>query len=78
MIPGAGHIEARLRLEPELDKLEANVMQALGRSVMRFLKASRLRAADLHHLVSGAALIAGVLAVVIFMWPELTPWYRPS
>ena len=61
MIIGAGHIEARLRLEPELDKLEANVMQALGRSVMRFL-----------------FLIAGVLAVVIFMWPELTPWYRPS
>jgi hypothetical protein len=29
-------------------------------------------------LVSGAVLIAGVLAVVIFMWPELTPWYRPS
>jgi hypothetical protein len=28
--------------------------------------------------LSGAVLIAGVLAVVIFMWPELTPWYRPS
>ena len=29
-------IEARLRMEPELNKLEANVMQALARAVMRF------------------------------------------
>jgi hypothetical protein len=32
-------IEAKLRREPELDKLEANVVQALARAVMRFVRA---------------------------------------
>jgi hypothetical protein len=32
-------IEARLRREPELDKLEANVVKALARAVMRFVQA---------------------------------------
>ena len=32
-------IEARLRREPELDKLEANVVQALARAVMWFVQA---------------------------------------
>ena len=32
-------IEARLRREPELDKLEANVVKALTRAVMRFVQA---------------------------------------
>jgi hypothetical protein len=39
-------VEARLRREPELDKLEANVVQALARAVMRFVhadEAARLR-----------------------------------
>jgi hypothetical protein len=35
----AHEIEARLRREPELDKLEANVVQALARAVMWFVQA---------------------------------------
>jgi hypothetical protein len=35
-------VEARLRREPGLDKLEANVVQALARAVMGLLKASML------------------------------------
>jgi hypothetical protein len=32
-------VEARLRRQPELDKLEADVVQALARAVMRILPA---------------------------------------
>jgi hypothetical protein len=32
-------VEARLRREPELDKLEANVVEALARAVMRLVQA---------------------------------------
>jgi hypothetical protein len=31
-------VEARLRREPELDKLEPDVVEALARAVMRFLE----------------------------------------
>jgi hypothetical protein len=36
-------IEARLRREPELDKLSPTVVEALARAVMRFVQARRIK-----------------------------------
>lgn len=36
-------VVARLRREPELDRLDPNVVEALARAVMGLLKASTLR-----------------------------------